>query len=263
MMAGLPRGARRVPPPRSRRPLAEPTPDPTRPAEPDLAAENIQARIRGTLLMALSNKFGGLVLTTGNKSEMSVGYCTLYGDMAGGFAVINDVPKTLVYELVERRNERAGRDLIPAAVIEQPPSAELRPDQLDSDSLPHYDVLDRDPRGLRRARPVPRRDGRGRPRRRGRRRGDPPGRPRRVQAPPGRPRHPHHPTRLRPRPAPADHQPLRRLTAPLRASAPAGPPSSSWRARRSVPRRRRSRPARPRCCGRSGGRRRGLRRIRR
>jgi NAD+ synthase (glutamine-hydrolysing) len=121
---------------------ASPT-DPTRPSEPDLAAENIQARIRGNLMMALSNRHGWLVLTTGNKSEMSVGYATLYGDMAGGFAVIKDVPKTLVYELVERRNERAGTDLVPAAVIERPPSAELRPDQLDSDSLPDYDLLDR------------------------------------------------------------------------------------------------------------------------
>jgi NAD+ synthase (glutamine-hydrolysing) len=121
---------------------ASPT-DPTRPSEPDLAAENIQARIRGNLMMALSNRHGWLVLTTGNKSEMSVGYATLYGDMAGGFAVIKDVPKTLVYQLVERRNERAGRELVPASVIERPPSAELRPDQLDSDSLPNYDLLDR------------------------------------------------------------------------------------------------------------------------
>jgi NAD+ synthase (glutamine-hydrolysing) len=117
--------------------------DPTKPSEPDLAAENIQARIRGNLMMALSNRHGWLVLTTGNKSEMSVGYATLYGDMAGGFAVIKDVPKTLVYKLVERRNERAGTELVPAAVIERPPSAELRPDQLDSDSLPDYDLLDR------------------------------------------------------------------------------------------------------------------------
>jgi NAD+ synthase (glutamine-hydrolysing) len=109
----------------------------------NLAAENIQARIRGNLMMALSNARGWLVLTTGNKSEMSVGYATLYGDMAGGFAAIKDVPKTLVYELVEHRNREAGRDLIPASVIERPPSAELRPDQLDSDSLPPYDLLDR------------------------------------------------------------------------------------------------------------------------
>jgi NAD+ synthase (glutamine-hydrolysing) len=121
----------------------EPPRDPAKPSEPDLAAENIQARIRGNLMMALSNRHGWLVLTTGNKSEMSVGYATLYGDMAGGFAVIKDVPKGLVYELVERRNERAGRELVPASVIERPPSAELRPDQLDEDSLPPYDLLDR------------------------------------------------------------------------------------------------------------------------
>jgi NAD+ synthase (glutamine-hydrolysing) len=110
---------------------------------PGLAAENLQARIRGNLMMAISNARGWLVLTTGNKSEMSVGYATLYGDMAGGFAVIKDVPKTLVYRLVERRNELAGRELIPASVLERPPSAELRPDQRDEDSLPPYDVLDR------------------------------------------------------------------------------------------------------------------------
>ena len=122
----------------------EPLPhDPTRPSEPDLAAENIQARIRGNMMMALSNKHGWLVLTTGNKSEMSVGYATLYGDMAGGFAAIKDVPKTLVYELVEHRNQSAGRELIPASVLERAPSAELRPDQFDSDSLPPYDLLDR------------------------------------------------------------------------------------------------------------------------
>jgi len=108
-----------------------------------LAAENIQARIRGNLMMALSNRHGWLVLTTGNKSEMSVGYATLYGDMAGGFAVIKDVPKGLVYDLTKRRNERAGRELVPASVLERAPSAELRPDQLDSDSLPPYDLLDR------------------------------------------------------------------------------------------------------------------------
>jgi NAD+ synthase (glutamine-hydrolysing) len=122
----------------------EPLPrDPSRPSEPDLAAENLQARIRGNMMMALSNKHGWLVLTTGNKSEMSVGYATLYGDMAGGFAVIKDVPKTLVYELVRHRNEVEGSELVPASVLERPPSAELRPDQLDSDSLPPYDLLDR------------------------------------------------------------------------------------------------------------------------
>ena len=110
---------------------------------PGLAAENIQARIRGNLLMAISNARGWLVLTTGNKSEMSVGYATLYGDMAGGFAVIKDVPKTLVYRLVERRNAASDRELVPASVLERPPSAELRPDQRDDDSLPPYKLLDR------------------------------------------------------------------------------------------------------------------------
>jgi NAD+ synthase (glutamine-hydrolysing) len=94
-------------------------------------------------MMALSNKHGWLVLTTGNKSEMSVGYATLYGDMAGGFAAIKDVPKTLVYELVRHRNREAGRELVPESVLERAPSAELRPDQLDSDSLPPYELLDR------------------------------------------------------------------------------------------------------------------------
>jgi len=112
-------------------------------AEPNAAEENIQARIRGNLLMALSNKFGWLVLTTGNKSEMATGYTTLYGDMAGGFAVIKDVSKTSVYELVHYRNSLAGGEVIPQSVIEKPPSAELRPDQKDSDSLPPYDLLDR------------------------------------------------------------------------------------------------------------------------
>ena len=109
----------------------------------DLAAENIQARIRGNLMMAISNRSGWLVLTTGNKSELSVGYATLYGDMAGGFAVLKDVPKTLVYRLVRHRNALAGGPLIPADVIDRPPSAELRPDQRDDDSLPAYDLLDR------------------------------------------------------------------------------------------------------------------------
>ena len=123
---------------------AEPLPhDPTRPSPADLAAENIQARIRGNLMMALSNRHGWLVLTTGNKSEMSVGYATLYGDMAGGFAAIKDVPKTLVYELARHRNKVAGRELVPTSVLERAPSAELRPDQLDSDSLPPYELLDR------------------------------------------------------------------------------------------------------------------------
>jgi NAD+ synthase (glutamine-hydrolysing) len=105
-------------------------------------AENLQARIRGNILMAISNAYGWLVLTTGNKSEMSTGYCTLYGDMAGGFAVIRDVPKTLVYRLAEHRNRAAGRELIPRSVIEKAPSAELKPDQRDTDTLPPYDLLD-------------------------------------------------------------------------------------------------------------------------
>ncbi|HEY1273685.1 MAG TPA: NAD+ synthase [Thermoleophilaceae bacterium] len=110
--------------------------------EPDIAEENVQARIRGNLVMALSNKFGWLVLTTGNKSELSVGYATLYGDMAGGFAVIKDVLKGWVYRLVRWRNEAEGRELVPASVLERPPSAELRYEQRDQDSLPPYDVLD-------------------------------------------------------------------------------------------------------------------------
>jgi NAD+ synthase (glutamine-hydrolysing) len=106
----------------------------------DTAEENLQARTRGTLLMALSNKFGTLVLTTGNKSEMGTGYATLYGDMAGGFAVLKDVPKTLVYRLANARN--GVSPVIPQRIIDRPPSAELRPDQTDQDSLPPYDVLD-------------------------------------------------------------------------------------------------------------------------
>jgi NAD+ synthase (glutamine-hydrolysing) len=109
----------------------------------DLTEENLQARIRGTLLMALSNKFGWLVIATGNKSELSVGYSTLYGDLAGGFALIKDVYKTDVFRLSERLNERAERELIPRSIIERAPSAELRADQLDEDSLPPYPKLDR------------------------------------------------------------------------------------------------------------------------
>lgn len=109
--------------------------------EPNVAEENLQSRTRGNTLMALSNKFGWLVLTTGNKSEMAVGYATIYGDMAGGFAVIKDVPKTLVYDLCRYRNEAIGA-VIPENVLTKPPSAELRPDQKDTDSLPEYDILD-------------------------------------------------------------------------------------------------------------------------
>jgi NAD+ synthase (glutamine-hydrolysing) len=116
--------------------------EPFRGTQEGLAEENLQARIRGTILMTLSNKFGSLVLTTGNKSEMATGYSTLYGDMAGGFAVIKDVEKTLVYRLARWRNATAGREVIPQSIIDKAPSAELRPGQLDADSLPPYEVLD-------------------------------------------------------------------------------------------------------------------------
>src|SRR2546423_514631 len=111
--------------------------------EDNIAEENLQARIRGNLLMAMSNKFGSLVLTTGNKSELAVGYSTLYGDMAGGFAPIKDIPKTLVYALSRWRNARhPNAPPIPDRVMEKPPSAELRPEQKDTDTLPAYEVLD-------------------------------------------------------------------------------------------------------------------------
>ena len=160
--------------------------------------------------MALSNKFGWLVLTTGNKSEMSVGYATLYGDMAGGFAVLKDVYKTWVYRLVEWRNEQAGRELVPRDVVTRPPSAELRHDQRDDQSLPPYDVLDAilfgyiegdlDARAARAPGPA----------RGGRRADHRDGRPGRVQAPPGTARDPHLDARVRARPAAADHEPLPR-----------------------------------------------------
>ena len=111
-------------------------------AKPDVTEENLQARIRGTYLMSLSNKFGWLVLSTGNKSEVSSGYCTLYGDMAGGFTVLKDVMKTTVFRLAQHCNATAGSEWIPRVIIDKPPSAELRPDQLDTDSLPPYEVLD-------------------------------------------------------------------------------------------------------------------------
>jgi NAD+ synthase (glutamine-hydrolysing) len=116
--------------------------EPFRGRRPDATEENIQARIRGTMLMALSNKFGSLVLTTGNKSEMSVGYATLYGDMAGGFAVIKDLYKTMVYRVSRYYNGKRGKAIIPERVLTRPPSAELAPDQKDTDSLPEYSVLD-------------------------------------------------------------------------------------------------------------------------
>ena len=111
-------------------------------SESGVAEENLQARVRGNILMALSNKFGWLVLTTGNKSELATGYSTLYGDMAGGFAVIKDVPKTLVYELARHLNTRYEKEVVPQSVIDKPPSAELRPNQRDEDSLPPYAILD-------------------------------------------------------------------------------------------------------------------------
>ena len=200
-------------------------------------------------MMALSNRHGWLVLTTGNKSEMSVGYATLYGDMAGGFAVIKDVPKTLVYELVRRRNERAGRELVPASVIDRAPSAELRPDQLDSDSLPPYDLLDRILEAY-----VERDQGREEMIAAGMPAATvddviAPGRPLRVQAAPGGAGDPDHAAGLRQGPAAADHQPLRRLVSP----AAVGPRSSSAPGRRASPRRRALRRPRPRWCGRGGG----------
>ena len=173
-----------------------------------LAAENVQARIRGNLLMALSNSRGSLVLATGNKSETSVGYSTLYGDMAGGLSVIKDVPKQLVYELVRHRNAAAAGDLVPASIIERAPSAELRPDQRDEDSLPPYELLDRVLEGYVQ---------RDHSRERARRRGMPAdvvdevveaGQPRRVQAPPGGARDPDHLEGVRPRSPAADHEPL-------------------------------------------------------
>ena len=114
-----------------------------RDTQPNVAEENVQARIRGNVLMTISNKFGWMVLTTGNKSEMAMGYATLYGDMAGGFAVIKDVPKTLVYQLCEWRNRHGDPpSVIPQAILDKPPSAELKEDQLDQDTLPVYEVLD-------------------------------------------------------------------------------------------------------------------------
>jgi NAD+ synthetase len=119
--------------------------------KPDTAEENVQARIRGTILMAISNKFGSLLVTTGNKSEIAVGYCTLYGDMAGGLAILSDVPKTLVWELARWVNEdlatplgqNRARKVIPESSLSKPPSAELRPNQTDQDSLPPYETLDK------------------------------------------------------------------------------------------------------------------------
>ena len=186
--------------------------------EPDITEENLQARIRGNLLMALSNKFGWLVLTTGNKSENSVGYSTLYGDSAGGFAVIKDVPKTLVYRLTEWRNAQADTPPVPRSVIDRPPSAELRDDQKDSDSLGDYDTLDaileayveedQDPEQIERAGQPADAIERVRLARR----------PRRVQAPPGPSGDQDHAARVRARPPDADHQRLPAAAARAQAS---------------------------------------------
>ena len=184
--------------------------------EADLTEENIQARARGVILMALSNKFGWLVVATGNKSELSVGYATLYGDMAGGFALLKDVYKTDVWRLSRYLNERAGRELIPASIIDRAPSAELRDDQLDEDSLPPYPELDKvleayveedrsreeltsdgfDPDIVERALALIDR-----------------AEYKRRQAPPGVKLRPEG---LRARPADADHEPLARLISPAR-----------------------------------------------
>ncbi|GAH08935.1 unnamed protein product, partial [marine sediment metagenome] len=116
--------------------------EPFKGTNPDATEENIQARIRGNLLFALSNKFGWLVLACSNKSETAMGYTTLYGDMSGGLIPLKDVPKTLVFELAKYKNRQAGKEMIPSSVLTKAPSAELRPDQKDTDTLPPYDILD-------------------------------------------------------------------------------------------------------------------------
>ena len=179
--------------------------------EPDLTEENLQARVRGVQLMALSNKFGWLVVATGNKSELSVGYATLYGDMAGGFALLKDVYKTDVFRLARHLNERAGRELIPQSIIDRAPSAELRADQLDEDSLPPYSGARPGARGLRGGGSVARGpDGR-RVRSRGRRPRAGDDRPGGVQATAGAARGEAAPEGVRPRLAFADHESLARL----------------------------------------------------
>ena len=179
-----------------------------------LAVENLQARVRGVILMALSNQEGHLVLTTGNKSELAVGYSTLYGDSVGGFNPLKDVPKTLVWKLARWRNADAARrgaePPIPENSITKPPSAELRPGQLDTDSLPDYDGAGRDPDRLHRRRPGPRRPDRGRARRRAGGQGAAHGRHRRVQAPPVRAGHQDLHQGVRPGPPAAHHEPVPR-----------------------------------------------------
>ncbi len=173
-----------------------------------LTEENLQSRIRGVILMALSNKLGWLVLTTGNKSEVAVGYSTLYGDTAGGFAVIKDVTKTLVYRLCAWRNQQQETPVIPVEVLTKPPSAELRPDQRDDQSLPPYDVLDpvllayvEDDLTASELVDAGFDEEAGAP-------GGPPGRPGRVQAAPDAARSAGHAQGVRPRPSHAHHQPL-------------------------------------------------------
>ena len=183
--------------------------------EDDLTEENLQARIRGTLLMALSNKFGWLVIATGNKSELSVGYSTLYGDLAGGFALIKDVYKTDVFRLSRWLNERAGRELIPTSIIERAPSAELRADQRDEDSLPPYPKLDKVLEAYVEQDRSREELGAGRLRPGGRRPRALDDRPRRVQAPPGAAGREAAAEGLRPRPPHADHQPLAGLNGQL------------------------------------------------
>ena len=177
-----------------------------------MAAENLQARVRGTLLMGLSNQHGHLLLATSNKSEVAVGYSTLYGDAAGGFAPIKDVPKTLVWELARWRNAEAGRrgetEPIPQNSIDKPPSAELAPGQQDSDSLPSYEELDAVDRRLRRPRPRHGRAARARARPRGGGPRAPSGGHRGVQAPAVGAGNEDQPEGIRPGSAPADHQPL-------------------------------------------------------
>ena len=174
----------------------------------DATEENLQARIRGTILMAISNKFGHLVLTTGNKSEMSVGYSTLYGDMAGGFAVIKDVPKTMVYSLARFRNERGPLPVIPKRILDRPPTAELRPNQKDEDSLPPYDVARSHTACLCRRRPLARPNRRSRVRFcNGLARGQD-GRSQRIQATSGTHWCQDHPPRLRQGPTDADYERL-------------------------------------------------------
>ena len=191
--------------------------------EPDLAEENIQARARGVLLMALSNKFGWMLVATGNKSELSVGYATLYGDMAGGFALLKDVYKTDVFHLARYLNERAGRELIPQSIIDRAPSAELRDDQRRRGLAAAVREARRGARAVRGARPHAGRAVRGRLRPRRRRASRRDGRPRGVQAASGTARREAAPEGVRPRPAHADYEPLARL-------------SSSNQRSRSVPR---------------------------